>query len=363
MRMLWFLQKYPNIKPLAEQGKVCFGTLETWLIWKLTKGKEYSAEISCASATGLFDPFISEWSSFFCRLLGIPKQMFPPVKDTSAHFGKCDVELFGAAIPICAAVGDQQAAMFGQCCFGPGDLKLTIGTGAFLTLNVGVKPHATVEGFYPVVGWKIGSQVVHLAEGSSNTAGNAIEWLKSMNLIHNAPEANTIAQSVQSSEGVYFVPAFNGIQAPVNDYLACGSIMGITQKTRTPHIVRAVLESLAFRNMQLFESLKAETSLPMNRFVCDGGVSASNLVLQLTADLIGREIYVQSHSEMSALGAAFLAGVHVNYWKNENELKTLVHVRQKYVPNAQVSADYKRVLSQWWKAAKRSMRWYEEEKC
>ena len=358
MRLLWTFQKYPEIKRLANDGKVCFGTLDTWVVWKMTKQNLFVSEYSCASATGLYDPYTLAWSGFVCGLLGIPVAMFPPIRDTSGDFGECDEEFFGAKIPIRSVIGDQSASMFGQCCFNPGDLKLTLGTGAFMNLNVGSKAHTSVAGFYPILGWKIGPKVTHLAEGSSNSAGTVVEWLQQMNFIENPSESEKVAKKCDSSDEVCFVPNFNGIQAPINDYTACGSLMGITPKTKPCHVVRAALESLAFRNKQLYDSLKAETNLPVKRFVCDGGVSNNNLVVQLTADLIGKELIVPENKEMSALGAAFLAGLAVGYWKTEDELKELVKARCTYKPNSKLAGLYKPVFQTWCKAVGRSLNWY-----
>uniref|UniRef100_H2Z0R2 Glycerol kinase 5 n=1 Tax=Ciona savignyi TaxID=51511 RepID=H2Z0R2_CIOSA len=337
MRLLWLFDKYPDLRQLAKDGKVRFGTIDTWLVWKLTNGKVYTSEYSNASSTGIYDPFILDWSGFFCSLLSIPKVIFPPIMDTYDDYGKCDEEIFGFEIPIRCVVGDQQAAMFGQCCFEPGDVKLTLGTGAFLDLNVGEKPHASVAGFYPVVGWKIGNKITHLAEGSSNTAGDAVDWMLGMNFIKQPSQSEEIANLTDSSEGVYFVPGFNGIQAPINDYLACGSLIGITQNTKPEHVVRAVLESLAFRNKQVFDSMTTETSLQIKKFVCDGGVSANKIVMQLTTDLIGREISRQDQSEMSALGAAYFAGLAVGYWESLKQLKKLGVLKETFIPNAETA--------------------------
>ena len=359
MRLLWAFQKYPRAKMLADEGEICFATLDAWLVWKLTKHELFVSEYSCASATGLYDPYQLSWSSFVCRILGIPMSIFPTVLDSSGTFGECAEDFFGAKIPISAVVGDQSAAMYGQCCFSRGDLKLTLGTGAFMNLNIGSKAHASLAGFYPIIGWKIGSKVVHLVEGSSNTCGNAVDWLQRMNWIENPAQSEEIANECETTEGAYFVPNFNGIQAPIIDSLACGSIMGISQKTKPCHIVRAALESLAFRNKQLYDSLKTETNVSVKRFVCDGGVSNNNLVVQLTADLIGKKLAVPDYNEMSALGAAYLAGLAVGYWRNEDELSRLSRSRFVKKPNKETAAAYKPIFQTWFKAMKRSLNWYD----
>lgn len=247
IRVLWAFEKHPELRKLAKQGKLRLGTLDTWLIWKFTKGETYVSEMSCASSTGIYDPYIREWNGFFCGIMDIPKSIFPSVADTNSDFGKCHPDLLGASIPIRAAFGDQQAAMYGQCCFQQGDVKLTMGTGIFMNINVGPKPHSSVEGFYPVTGWKRGKEIVHLAEGSGHTAGDAVEWLISLLSIDDPALTESIAESVEDTDGVFFVPAFNGLQAPSNDFSACGALIGIKSSSSKAHITRAVLESLAFK--------------------------------------------------------------------------------------------------------------------
>lgn len=247
IRLLWLLDKYPQIRTKAKEGKAQLGTLDTWLIWKFTSGQSYFTEMSNASSTGMYDPFIQSWSGFFCKLMNIPIELFPPVIDSDANFGDCDEKLFGAKIPIRSALGDQQSAMFGQCCSRVGDVKLTMGTGSFLNINVGAKPHSSVEGFYPVTGWQRCGKIVHLGEGSSNTSGDAVQWLIKTFSIESPSLTYDLATSVPDSNGAYFVPGFSGLQAPDNDFSACGCIMGLKSSTTKAHITRAVLEALAFR--------------------------------------------------------------------------------------------------------------------
>lgn len=252
IRLLWLLDKYPEIRKKARQGKARLGALDTWLVWKFTSQKSYCTEMSNASSTGIYDPYIQAWNGFFCKLMNIPIEIFPPVFDSDADFGLCDRKLFGAEIPIRAALGDQQSAMFGQCCFREGDVKLTMGTGTFVDVNVGPKPHASVQGFYPVTAWKRRGTIVHLGEGSSHTCGDAVQWLIDTLSIESPAVTASLAMSVPDSNGAYFVPGFCGLQAPDNDFSACGSIMGLKSSTKKAHIVRAVLESLAFRSVSFY---------------------------------------------------------------------------------------------------------------
>lgn len=360
IRVLWVLEKFREIRKLAKEGKVRFGTLETWLIWKLTKGKVYASEMSNASSTGFYDPYIREWSSFFSMILNIPLGMFPEVWDSDSDFGSCHPDLFGAEIPIRAALGDQQSAMFGQCCFEEGHVKLTMGTGAFMNINIGPKPHASVEGFYPVTGWKRGSKIVHLAEGSSHTAGDAVDWLVKLLSIESPAATESIAESVEDTDGIYFVPAFSGLQAPDNDFSACGLFLGIKSSSSKAHFVRALLEALAFKNVDIFRSMTSEISFPIKRIVCDGGVTANNFVMQLTADLIGKPIHRMRHSDMSALGAAFMAGRAVGLWKSDRELQDIIQTEKTFEPNKKRAEKYIPIMKEWRRAVERSKRWYEK---
>ena len=359
MRVVWLLKKYPDLRRQINAGEIYFGTLDTWLIWKLTGGEVHATDYSCASSTAFYDPYVLEWSSFVCGVLGIPKNMLPEVLDTNANFGTCKEDILGAPIPIRACVADQQAAMFGQCCFDTGDIKLTLGTGAFLDLNVGLKAHASVAGFYPLIGWRMKDEIVHIAEGNSNTCGDAIDWLVHSGYIDTPQVADEACKSVDSND-LYFVPAFYGIQAPLNDYSACSALIGISQETRNEHIVRAVLESLAFRNVQLFEAMTDETNISLKSCVCDGGVSNSSVVLQLTSDIIGRTIETRENSEMSALGAAFFAGLAVGLWKDKEELKTLIKTKQVFVPATKSNSETLKRYKKWNEAVSRSLNWHQK---
>ena len=358
MRLAWFLRKNPDVKKRAVKGEICFATLDTWVIWKLTGGETYATEYSNASSTALYDPFVLQWSSFVCGLLDIPMRMFPPVWDTNADFGKCEKDLFGWGIPIRGAAGDQQAAMFGQGCFDEGDVKLTMGTGAFLDMNVGSKAHASVNGFYPVIGWKMGEEIVQLAEGCSNTCGDAIQWIKKLNLISEPSDCDKIAKNTNNSNGIYFVPGFNGLQSPKMDYSACGALLGLTLNTEPALITRAVLESLAFRNYELYDTLVRETGHKVRTFVCDGGVSESEFILQMSANLIGRNVERRSHKEMSALGVAFFAGLGCEVWGSKEELRGLIESRDSFKPDEKMRREQLRTYERWEKATIRSMNWY-----
>ncbi|XP_037699449.1 putative glycerol kinase 5 isoform X3 [Choloepus didactylus] len=321
LRLAWVLQNLIEVQKAVEEENCCFGTIDTWLLHKLTKGSEYATDFSNASTTGLFDPYEMCWSGFITSLLSIPLSLLPPVRDTSYNFGSVNEEIFGVPIPIVALVADQQSAMFGECCFQTGDVKLTMGTGTFLDINTGNKPEQTLGGFYPLIGWKIGQEVVCIAEGNAGDTGTAIKWAQQLDLFTDAAESEKMAKSLEDSEGVYFVPSFSGLQAPLNDPRACASFMGLKPSTSKYHLVRAILESIAFRNKQLYEMMQKEIRIPVTKVRADGGVCKNGFVMQMTSDLINETIDRPVHMDMSCLGAASLAGLAVGmygFYKNES---------------------------------------------
>ncbi|XP_040830666.1 putative glycerol kinase 5 [Ochotona curzoniae] len=357
LRLAWVLQNIKEVQKAAEEGNCCFGTIDTWLLHKLTKGSEYATDFSNASTTGLFDPYKMCWSSLITSLVSIPLSLLPPVKDTSHHFGSVDKEIFGVPIPIVALVGDQQSAMFGECCFQTGDVKLTMGTGTFLDINTGNNLQHTMGGFYPLIGWKIGKEVVCLAESNAGDTGTAIKWAQQLNLFTDAAETEKMAKSLKDSEGVYFVPSFNGLQAPLNDPCACASFMGLKPSTNKYHLVRAILESIAFRNKQLYETMQKEIHIPVTKIRADGGVCKNNFVMQMTSDLINENIERPDHSDMSCLGAASLAGLAVGFWTDKEELEKLRQSEMVFKPQKKWQ-EYEMNMENWLKAVRRSMNWY-----
>ncbi|CAL8281140.1 unnamed protein product [Lota lota] len=366
-RLLWALTHYKQLSQAVAEAACCFGTIDTWLLYKLTKGKVHATDYSNASSTGMFDTYQMCWSSLLCSALSLPLSILPKVEDTIHNFGSTDSSIFGVSIPIMSLIADQQAAMFGECCFDVGDVKITMGTGTFININTGSKPHTSIAGLYPLVGWKIGEEVVFLAEGNAADTGTAIKWAQGLELFSDVQETSTMAYSIANSDGVSFVPSFSGLQAPLNDPRACASFMGLKPSTNKCHLVRAILESVAFRIRQLYQTMLSETCIPITKIRVDGGVCANDFVMQLTTDLIGRKIARPIHHEMSCLGAAFVAGLGVGFWKNQEELKRLHTTDQTFVPRQQaqtstelgvVSGEYVPVLQSWEKALKRSMNWY-----
>ncbi|XP_045395332.1 putative glycerol kinase 5 isoform X3 [Lemur catta] len=350
----WNSSLLMKVQKAVEEENCCFGTVDTWLLHKLTKGSAYATDFSNASTTGLFDPYEMCWSGLLTSVLSIPLSILPPLKDTSHYFGSVDEEIFGVPIPIVALVADQQSAMFGECCFQTGDVKLTMGTGTFLDINTGNNLQHIDGGFYPLIGWKIGQEVVCLAEGNAGDAGTAIKWAQELDLFTDAAETEKMAKSLEDSEGVYFVPSFSGLQAPLNDPCACASFMGLKASTSKYHLVRAILESIAFRNKQLYEMMQKEIHIPITRIRADGGVCKNDFVMQMTSDLINQNIDRPVHIDMSCFGAASLAGLAVGFWTDKEELKKLRQSEIVFKPQKKCQ-EYEMNMENWVKAVKRSM--------
>ncbi|RWS21809.1 putative glycerol kinase 5-like protein, partial [Leptotrombidium deliense] len=362
MRLLWILNKYKHVREAAVNGKVLYGTVDTWLVWKFTAGKVHATDASNACVSGLFDPFQLQWSSLVLSMLNIPESMFPEILPTNGDYGSTFSSLFGVSIPIRAVVGDQQAAMFGECCFNVGDVKCTLGTGSFMNINTGEEPHTSFKGLYPIVGWKLCSgELVYLAEGSAFDTGTTITWAQKLGLFKDPFESSDVAKSVEDTGGVYFVPAFSGLQAPINDPTAVSSFIGISQSTQTAHLVRAILESLAFRVKQIYESMLQESKLRVSHFRVNGGVSKNDFVLQLIADLTANEVQRSSTNEMSCLGAAYLAGLASGFWKDSEELMILQKTQQVFKPENNWDSKYKDVVMQWERAVFRCLQWYNQK--
>lgn len=318
-------------------------------------------DVSSAAATGLFDPFLMTWSDLMMRLLGIPCNMFPEVVDTSRNFGVIPKDIFGVEIPIFCSMADQSASLFGTGCMQPGDLKITLGTGTFMNVNSGRKLHASVAGLYPVVGWQIGDELVYMIEGAWNDTGTIVEWAKNIGIIDDLAETAKIANSVNDSDGVYFIPAFSGLHIPINDYTAAAGFIGIKPTTNKSHIIRSLLESIVFGIMQLFYVLGEETNFTHQKIRIDGGVSANDFVLQLLADLTGLDVERGTTTEMSILGVAFLAGLQCGVWKNREDVEKLRKTARIFHPNKENMIRYQPIIAQWKQALERFGRWYSRD--
>ncbi|XP_076221443.1 glycerol kinase 5 isoform X2 [Nomia melanderi] len=356
LRLLWTLQHVPGLQEATSSGNVAFGGVDCWLLYKLT-GKHVT-DISSASATGLFDPFTLSWSGLMINLLKIPYNIFPEVVDTVGDFGTTPVELFGVAIPIVCSMADQSASLFGSGCIAPGDLKITMGTGTFVNVNTGTKAHASITGLYPLIAWRIQDELVYLVEGASNDTGVLIEWAKKIGIINDPNETSPLASALNDSDGVYFVPAFSGLQAPINDYSAATGFIGIKPTTEKNHIVRSLLESIVYRILLLYESLCSETAFSYKKIRVDGGVSKNNFVLQLLADLTGLDVERATSTEMSILGVTFLAGLQCGVWKTREEVLKLRKTETVFASNEANKSRYQPIIAQWRRAVQRLGQWY-----
>uniref|UniRef100_UPI00398F0C12 glycerol kinase 5 isoform X2 n=1 Tax=Pristiophorus japonicus TaxID=55135 RepID=UPI00398F0C12 len=361
IRLAWVLQNIKRVQEAVAEGNCCFGTIDTWLLYKLTKGAVFATDYSNASTTAMFDPYQLCWSAFLASLLSVPLSILPPVKDTSCNFGYTDKSIFGNPIQITGLAADQQAAMFGECCFEPGDVKLTMGTGTFMSINTGTKPHTSLTGIYPLIGWKIGSELTYVAEGNAADTGKVIQWAQQLGLFSDVAETEKMVEEVENSDGVFFVPSFSGLQAPLNDPNACASFMGLKPSTTKMHLVRAILESIAFRNKQLYDTLQKEIQVPITYIRANGGVCNNQFIMQLTTDLLICDIEKPKRVDMSSLGAAFLAGLAIGYWDSREELKTIRSVEKIFKPQAMLR-HYKPTIENWELAVRRSMHWYNKTK-
>ena len=320
-KLRWILQNVPGAKEQAENGDLLFGTVETWLIWKLTGGIHVT-DYSNASRTMLFNIHTLQWDEEILTKLEIPRCMLPEVLPSSHVYGTTAPEFFGGPIPISGAAGDQQAALFGQTCFTPGDAKCTYGTGAFLLMNTGKAPIASQNGLVTTIAWGIGEKVEYALEGSIFVAGAAIQWLRDeLGLLSSSAESEFMARQVDDTNGCYVVPAFTGLGAPHWDAYARGTIVGLTRGTNKYHIVRATLDSIGYQVADVLKAMEADANMQLGTLKVDGGAAANNYLLQTQADIMGARVVRPRCVETTALGAAYLAGLAVGYWKNTEDIR------------------------------------------
>ena len=360
-RLYWALNNIRGAKALVNEGNLCFGTIDTWILWKLTNGTVHATDYSHVCTTILFDTFQMKYSDAVMSIMGFPRSMLPEVKDTGGLFGHVAKEHFGASIPITGLISDQTSATFAQGCWEPGDLKCTLGTGMFMCINTGNKPHASLSGIYPIVGWKIGSEVTFLAEANFPSSGTVCEWGTKFGLFTDPSETEAIANSVPDSNGVCFVPAFDGIQAPYNDPRATASVIGITHNTRKEHLVRAMLESLAFTFRQLYDVAQSELSTGIKKIRVDGGVANNNFVMQVMSDLLDRKVERPADVDMTVYGAVYIAGLASGFWKSRDEIKSQWKLDRCFTPNGPgVRQPLDQTYRRWQKAVERSLEWYDK---
>ena len=332
-KIKWILDNVEGARQLAENGKLLFGTVETWLIWKLTKGKVHVTDYSNASRTMLFNINTLEWDKEILEELNIPESMLPTPVPSSQVYGYTDPTFFGGEIAIAGAAGDQQAALFGQTCFYEGEAKNTYGTGCFLLMNTGDKPVFSKNGLVTTIAWGLDGKVTYALEGSIFVAGAAIQWLRDgMRLIDSAADSEYMATKVKGTHGCYVVPAFTGLGAPHWDQYARGTIVGITRGTNKNHIIRATLESIALQVCDVIDAMKADAGIEVRALKVDGGASANNFLMQFQADMIDAPVNRPACVESTAIGAAYLAGLAVGYWKNKEEVMKNQQLDRVFTP-------------------------------
>ncbi len=360
-KIRWILDHVEGAREKAEKGELLFGTVETWLIWKLTKGRVHVTDYSNASRTMLFNINTLEWDQEILDLLQIPKAMLPEAMPSSCVYGETDPSYFGGPIPIGGAAGDQQSALFGQVCFHPGTAKNTYGTGCFLLMNTGEQPVFSKNGLVTTIAWGLDGKVEYALEGSIFVAGAAIQWLRDeMRLIDSAADSEYMAGKVKDTNGCYVVPAFTGLGAPHWDPYARGTIVGITRGVNKYHIIRATLESLAYQVNDVLGAMEADSGISLTSLRVDGGASANNFLMQTQADIIGAPVKRPRCIETTAMGAAYLAGLAVGYWKNREEVKANWAIDQVFEP-AIGEEERKQKIKGWNKAVRCSYHWAKEE--
>lgn len=356
-KLSWVLDRIPGARARAEKGELLFGTVDSWLIYRLTDGAVHATDPSNAARTMLFNIHTMRWDGDLLKLFGIPASMLPRVLPSSWIFGYTAKHLFGKEIPIAGVAGDQQAALFGQCCFEAGDVKNTYGTGGFLLMNTGEVPIQSEQGLLTTVGWKIGERVNYVLEGSVFTCGAVIQWLRDgLKLFSSASETEQMAFSVPDSAGVYLVPAFVGLGAPYWDAYARGSIQGLTRAVNANHIVRAALEAMAYQTADVLCAMRREAAFPIRSVRVDGGASANNFLLRFQADILDIPLIRPACVETTARGAASLAGLAVGYYSGMEDLRDAWRIDRRFSPEME-AGKRETLLAGWHRAVERSLRW------
>lgn len=356
-KVKWILDNVEGARERAEAGDLLFGTVETWLIWKLTKGRVHVTDYSNASRTMLFNIKDLKWDDEILAELDIPKSMLPEAKPSSCIYGSTEASLFGVEIPIGGAAGDQQSALFGQTCFTPGEAKCTYGTGAFLLMNTGTEPVYSDNGLVTTIAWGLDGEVNYALEGSIFVAGAAIQWLRDeMRLVDSSPDSEYMATKVDDTNGCYVVPAFTGLGAPYWDQYARGTIVGITRGVNKYHVIRATLESLAYQVSDVLTAMEADSGILLATLKVDGGASANNFLMQFQADMLGANVNRPRCVETTAMGAAYLAGLAVGYWADKEDVLANWESDRVFVEKIEAE-EREEKLDGWHKAVKCSFGW------
>ncbi len=332
-KVKWILDNVPGARRRAEEGKLLFGTVDSWLVWRLTRGEVHVTDVSNASRTMLYNIHTLDWDQELLDLFDIPRSMMPDVRSSSEVYGHTTTTLFAHKLPISGMAGDQQAALFGQMCIEPGSVKNTYGTGCFLLMNSGDKPIRSENDLLTTIAWKIGDKVTYALEGSIFVGGSVVQWLRDgLKCIRSSEEVEELAASVPDTDGVYFVPALTGLGAPWWDQYARGSISGITRGTTTAHIARAALEGIAFQTYDIVRAMERDSGLSLANLKVDGGASRNNLLMQFQSDILACEVLRPRITETTALGAAYLAGLAVGFWESIGEIQSQWQVERAFTP-------------------------------
>lgn len=356
-KIRWLLENVPGARQKAEEGKLLFGTVETWLIWKLTGGSVHITDYSNASRTMLFNIVDLKWDEDILKELNIPACMLPEVRPSSEVYAKTMPDLFGGEITIAGAAGDQQAALFGQTCFNAGQAKNTYGTGCFLLMNTGEKPVFSKSGLVTTIAWGIDGKVEYALEGSIFVAGSAIQWLRDeLRFMDSASDSEFFASKVKDTCGCYVVPAFTGLGAPYWDPYARGAIVGLSRGVNKYHVIRATLESLAYQTYDVLTAMENDSGMKLSKLNVDGGASANNLLMQMQADIIQTEVNRPKCVETTAAGAAYLAGLAVGYWKNKEDVLTNISIEKTFEPEISREEQEKKI-AKWHKAVEHARDW------
>ncbi len=360
-KLRWILENVPGARERAEKGELLFGTVDSWLIFKLTKGKVHVTDYSNASRTMLFNINTLEWDEDILKELNIPKEMLPEAKPSSCVYGESDPEFFGGPIKIAGAAGDQQAALFGQTCFTAGEAKNTYGTGCFMLMNTGDKPIFSKNGLLTTIAWGLDGKVNYALEGSVYVAGAAIQWLRDeLRVIDTSPDSEYFATQVKDTNGCYVVPAFTGLGAPYWDPYARGVITGLTRGVNKYHLIRATLESLAFQTNDVLHAMELDSGIHLSALKVDGGACKNNFLMQFQSDIIGAPVRRPECVETTAMGASYLAGLAVGYWKNKEDVMKNWEIDRTFEPEM-TEEQRKEEIKGWDKAVKCSFNWAKDE--
>jgi glycerol kinase len=359
-KVAWILDNVAGAREKAEKGDLCFGTVDSWLIWKFTRGKVHVTDITNASRTMLYNIYDDQWDEELLSLFNIPSSMLPEVKGSSELFAETSADTTGFSLPVTGVAGDQQAALFGQLCLEPGMVKNTYGTGCFLVMNIGDEPVTSKANLLTTVAWKLDGRIVYALEGSIFIAGAILQWLRDeLGLIRSAAESEKIAASLEDNGGVYLVPALSGLGAPYWDQFARGTIVGLTRGTGKKQIVRAALEGIAYQVTDVVRAMQEDSGERISELRVDGGASVNNFLMQFQSDMLNTKVTRPAVMETTALGAAYLAGLASGFWKGTEELKEQWVAERSYVPGME-EAVRNELLRNWQKAVERSRSWIEE---